>query len=368
MLKIFSNMFPICDRYYDFFVSQVCDTTTDDGCPWKNRTRPLHYGPFSDWYEAVKDDNGNLELQNGRPVYYQRDHEDGFGEGSPPGKFSYCDSENAWVFTVAGVTKGVTDGCDWLMRSPAAIDAYSLHEAPSTGWSIWTGILEHASTFEISCGECEADVDCNYHGRCNQKHCVCDEPWMGTKCETCAACTQLSQEFLTEYDGSENETSPFIQLEGSEVYGRPVYYKNETSAIRKSLLDFDLTVDIPPGTIEVLFYAGTRFYISSWTNFLSDPDRGMEDSDVDRLRDIFKDFHSTWHLDDNENRTITFYTEITNNPMPIEVKWNIVKDAPLAIVSGDASGFPVRVDTINLNCAIEAEKTLCSFQQESKGV
>jgi hypothetical protein len=368
MLKTFPNMLPICDRYYDFFVSQACNTTTDDGCPWKNRTRPLHYGPFSDWYEAVKDDNGNLELQNGRPVYYQRGHEDGFGEGSPPGKFSYCDSENAWVFTVAGVTKGVTDGCDWLMRSPAAIDAYSLHAAPRTGWSIWTGILEDASTFDISCGECEADVDCNFHGHCNEKHCFCDPPWVGTKCETCAACTQLSQKVLTDEDENkfENETLPFIQLEGSEVYGRPVYYKNGTSIGTPN--DSTGTVDIIPGTIEVLFYAGTRFYISIWTNFVSDPDRGMEDSDVDRLRDIFKDFHSTWHLDDNEDRTIAFYTEISNNPMPIEVKWNKFQDAPLAILSGEVSGLPFPVDSIDLDCAIEEEKTLCSFQQESKGV
>lgn len=352
-------------RYYDFFVSQPCNATVEDGCPWKNRTRPLHYGPFSDWYEAAKDDSGNLQLQGGRPVYYQRDRQDGFGEGSPPGKFSYCDSENAWVFTIDGVTKGVTDGCDWLMRSPAALDAYSLHEAPTSGWSIWTGILDSASTFEISCGECEADVDCNYHGICSDKQCICERPWIGTKCETCAACTQLSQQVFTEQqDGIEDESIPFVQLEGTEVYGRPVYYKNGTSIGTLN----DWVFEITPGTIEVLFYAGTRFYISVWTNFIADTNRGMDDNDVDRLRDIFEDFHSTWHLDDNENRTIAFYTSVTENPMPIEVEWNAVQDAPLAIVSGEVSGFPVRVDSISLDCELEAEKTLCSFQQDSKGV
>mmetsp|Transcript_1498 Transcript_1498/g.2990 ORF Transcript_1498/g.2990 Transcript_1498/m.2990 type:complete len:644 (-) Transcript_1498:1480-3411(-) len=370
------------DYYYDFFEAQPCNTTTNtsaaDGCPWKNRTRPLHYGPFSDYYKAARDADDNLDLdKNGRPVYYQRGSKEGFGEGSPPGKFSYCDSEDAWVFTVEGVTKQVTDSCNWLMRSPQATDAYSLHEASSAaGWSIWTGILQDASSsFEISCGECETDVDCNYHGSCVEKQCVCEMPWIGTKCQTCAACTQLSQKVLRTDFGNEDEDIPFIQLPGSIVYDRPVYFKNGTSigACATNVYGGNVCQSyevekLPNGTIEVLFYAGTRYYIMIWQDFMADYTLGMTEDDLDRLGAIFKGFHSTWNLDDNPNQTIAVYTDVTTNPMPLEVKWNVFQEAPLAIFGGGASGAATPVDSVDFDCAIESEKTACAFQSSSKSV
>mmetsp|Transcript_54379 Transcript_54379/g.80914 ORF Transcript_54379/g.80914 Transcript_54379/m.80914 type:complete len:680 (-) Transcript_54379:324-2363(-) len=357
------------DQYYDFFVSQPCNIF--DGCPWKNRTRPLHYGPFSDLYQAAKDGNGNLDLdKNGRPVYYQRGRQQGFGDGSPPGKFSYCESEGAWVFTIQGVTKPVTDSCDWLMRSPrASSDAYSLHEAPSYGWSIWTGVLTDDPIFEISCGECETNVDCNYHGTCIGKQCVCEKPWTGSKCQTCAACTKLSSRVKLTDDcfGDCVDEAEFFQLQGALAYDRPVYYKNGTNLGSLDTSGGYKSVKEPSDTtIEVLFYAGTRYYIAMWDDIVSDPQRGLQDSDLDRLASIFQDFHSTWNLDDNPNRTIAFYTEATTNPMPIEVKWNIVEDAPLSIYSGFASGQPTPIDEIDFDCAIEKEKTQCAFQSSSK--
>lgn len=353
------------DQYYDFFVAQPCNASVSNGCPWKNRTRPFHYGPFSDSYEVLRSSTGMLELENGRPVYYQRGQKDGFGDGSPPGKFSYSIEESSWIFSVEGVTKGPMDKSGWLLRSPPATDAYSLHEVPSSGWSIWTNFLEKASPFEISCGECQADVDCNYHGSCVEKQCVCDESWMGKKCQICAGCSELSQRY--EFSWSDQEESlPFLRLEGVTLYDRPVFYKNGTNLEKEASNGYSYD-KYPNGTIEVMFYAGTRFYIMIWSEFMSDPTSGtLSPEDLKRMQEIFSNFHSTWHLDDNENRTIAFYTPVTNNPMPIEIGWNQFRTSPLAVYSGSASGYEQPVEGMSFDCAIEKEKTMCALPVPSK--
>mmetsp|Transcript_24838 Transcript_24838/g.37515 ORF Transcript_24838/g.37515 Transcript_24838/m.37515 type:complete len:651 (-) Transcript_24838:86-2038(-) len=365
------------DQYFDFFQAQSCNTEISDGCPWKNRTRPFHYGPFSDSYEASRDNyTGTLELENKRPVYYQRGRKEGFGEGSPPGKISYSTEERAWIFTVDGVTKGPMDDSGWLLRSPPTIDSYSLLEAPSSEWSIWTNFLVKASPFDFTCGECNADVDCNYHGKCVQKQCLCDESWVGKKCQTCAACSELSEISNDNgggnyyLGGEEQEPLNFFRLEGVEVYERPVYYKPGTSlksnpSLNPNQIDSEFDT-YPNGTIELMFYAGTRFYITVWLEFMADPSIGMQAEDIERLRDTFVDFHSTWHLDDNKNRSIAFYTPVVDNPMPIEVQWNQYKEASLAMYSGNPStGFEV-AKSLSFDCAIENEKNKCAFPVTSR--
>lgn len=74
------------------------------------------------------------------------------------------------------------------------------------------------------------------------------------------------------------------------------------------------------------------------------------------MKGVFKGLVSLDH--DNPDRTIAFYTAVTNNPMPIEVEWYIKQDAPLAIFGGGASGWnePVwnePVKGIELDCAID---------------
>lgn len=146
----------------------------------------------------------------------------------------------------------------------------------------------------------------------------------------------------------------FVRLDDTEVYSRPVYYRNDT------LLG---TYDSDYGTVEIMFYAGTRFYIVGWQRFIADPDAGLTEDDLDNLRDFFNNFHSTWYLDDNPNRTMLFYTDVTTNPMPIAVTWNKFKDSPpLAIVTGDPSGAPERAD-IRFDCACAVKADACSFKE-----
>jgi hypothetical protein len=347
------------DQYYDFFRGQPCEPDIENGCPWQNRTRPLHYGPFSDPYVAAKNGDSRFELQDDRPVYYQRGQESSTvveGEVNPFGKISYCAEEEAcWVFTIEGVTKSRQDKCNWLIVSPKTL-AYSLHEAPLTDWEIWTGVLSPADPFEISCIDCDSEVDCNYHGVCNtdSKECTCNFPWAGRNCQVCAACTELSQTLTTYYDSF--TPFSFKVLSGISPYERPAYYRNDS---------FVLSFEDPSTAIEIMFYAGTRFYVVGWNYFLSESNVVLE-SDLDRLRDFFKGFHSTWNLDDNENRTMIFYTEVTTKGMPIEVQWNEAAESKyITIINENVSGDPVPID-LAFDCAIEAEKDSCAFAESSK--
>ena len=235
---------------------------------------------------------------------------------------------------------------------------YTFSDAPVSGWKVWTGILD-AAELDITCGECEKDVDCNYHGSCKDKRCICDEPWIGNKCQTWSACSRLDPAVTAEYYGTEFEEplAPFEQLKDIEVYERPVYYKKTEEFC--TFVD-GICEDLPPGTVEIMFYAGTRFYISHWREFMLNPDEGIVEADLAKMREYFNDFHSTWHLDDNKDKRIIFYTKATSNPMPLDVEWYVVKEGNLAIISGAASELP-KVATVSFECAIESEKNLCSF-------
>eukprot|EP00978_Attheya_sp_CCMP212_P018999 scaffold52686_cov74-Attheya_sp.AAC.1 len=158
------------------FGDKVSNACTKDSCPflYNDDTGPestvvLPYGPFSGIYEVYRDRHGDLVWKERRPVYYRRNHIE-FGEDHP-GKFFYCTSAKAWVFTIDGVNvtkeKAYSDECNWLLRSPET-EAYLLADAPTTEWSIWTNDESELADphFELSCGECESEIDCStiiYH-------------------------------------------------------------------------------------------------------------------------------------------------------------------------------------------------------------
>jgi hypothetical protein len=141
-------------------------------------------------------------------VYYQRDQKD-FGDGSPAGKFSYCEEQEAWVFTVENVEKAQPDKCNWLLRSPKT-KAYVLNDVPSSGWSIWNGAVV-PTEFSFSCGERVSDVDCNSHGTCtSEKRCKCNSLRFGSKCQSCGSCSVLNGTIS-------NGTSLVIESQANEV-------------------------------------------------------------------------------------------------------------------------------------------------------
>eukprot|EP00978_Attheya_sp_CCMP212_P010776 scaffold26246_cov28-Attheya_sp.AAC.1 len=285
-------------------------------------TVELPYGLFSGIYEIYYDSSRGKG--GGRPVYYQPNIE--IGDRSHPGKFSYCKSEKAWVFTIDGVEKAFSDECNWLLRSPET-EAYSLGEAPTTGWSIWT---DNAFTiadphFEFSCGEwCKSDVECSYlHGSCEKKICVCDPPWTGRSCQTFVDCSILRSELFSSNGGVINKISSydsranfFLHLEGIAYKERPVYYS--------------YMVNKPLG---VLFYSDNRYYVIEREGFDIDPILGVQDNDLTKLRNYFDtvqsvmvnetkvEFYVNGFLD--VNSILTFVSELTiaTTPLSWDVNW-----------------------------------------------
>ena len=319
------------DFSYDFF-SHVCPelSSGSSACPksWLDRGGKLRYPSFSDVYYAQRAENGKLILHNKRPVYYQRGISgfNAFGEESPPGKISYCAEERAWMFSIEGVSKGKVDlsdssDCNWLMKSTET-DEYRLDKVSTQGWVVWTEILEPSTKFQITCIECDdsvnvqmpselSNVGCTYHGYCSNQDCVCEENWMGTQCQTCSACSQLTvldietNENLTFWRLDEDDTIHGTGTTPTHVYGRPVYY-------------FGKKVN---GTIETgeeiafLVYTGAAFAVYDF--------RGIGSSNntesLEKLKTFLNTYHSTWDL---TNKTKPIYTsELTGSHYPFNLKW-----------------------------------------------
>jgi hypothetical protein len=178
----------------------------------KDAIPDLHYSYFSGNYEAEFD---SLKINN-RPVYYERGEKD----DSTSGMFYYCDAEKSWVFTIkvfaqsenikegddTVVPKETIDRCKdggWLMRSPIT-EAFLLDQVPTDSWSIWTGTLNVASDFSITCAECDSDIDCGLrNGKCNSGTCTCEEGrYRGNFCNVVEPCDKLQY-----FPGGERELS-----------------------------------------------------------------------------------------------------------------------------------------------------------------
>mmetsp|Transcript_133 Transcript_133/g.183 ORF Transcript_133/g.183 Transcript_133/m.183 type:complete len:623 (+) Transcript_133:49-1917(+) len=333
---------------YDFFRDHCGNPTALSmvTCPdnWVQRTDPINYQSFHDVYIAKRTKNGKgIELHDNRPQYYQRGFEgmDAFGPDSPPGKISYCKDENAWIFSIEGVNKGVEDqqdtSCNWLLRSPRT-DAYLLHDVPTDGWIAWSGTIDPINDIIISCVECEGNennlaLGCTYHGKCKNQVCQCEDHWIGSQCETCAACTNFNLKSSTlELNGTITNTDEdyrrLDQKNSSEpydVYGRAVYYK---------LLN---------GTID----PGLRVFLYTGYNYV-ELDLGQDASqgnDLDELRSLLDKFHSTWDIDVDDS--LVFTSENTDAHLPFNLKWTSNTDSNL--------------QNLNFTCVDGNETNFCSF-------
>jgi len=228
---------------------------------------------------------------------------------SPPGIFKYCVSEEAWVFTIAGVSKGANAmDCSWLLKSPET-EATSLAYIVEEDWKVWTGAVDEAD-IDITCVECEdtkhfarsetKDVGCNFHGECNDdKVCQCEENFAGSRCSICAECVHLD---LVLESGDDNDLyiddlymeltskleGPFMRLDNSdnkpiEVDGRMVRYHAGKDLYGKW---------ITKSPLYVFFYWGGRYVF--W-----DIEDCLTKTDGDRREDLvlfFKSFHPAWSL------------------------------------------------------------------------
>eukprot|EP00978_Attheya_sp_CCMP212_P009203 scaffold21716_cov47-Attheya_sp.AAC.2 len=343
----------VCQSFDVNFGDKVSNLCTIDSCFFSNDTDPnnvpeIPYGPFSGIYEVYRDSRGSFKWKGRRPVYHKRNIE--IVKGMHPGKFSYCQSEKAWVFTIDGVRKAFEDKCNWLLRSPET-EAFSLGDVPTTGWSIWTdnALAPADPHFKLSCGECESDVDCSYvNGNCTKKTCVCEPSWTGRNCQTSVNCSTLLFE-LSFSDGGVTKTSPnaskaFLHLEGIAYKERPVFYRYEVNT-----------------TIEILFYSGGRFNIIERKGLGINTTLGVQDKDLDKLRDYFDTVHSVV-VDSKKvefyvnsyldfNNTLTFVSESTTamEPHSGNVKWR--------------NDWPTIGPTLHLSCLSSYLKSVCqSFE------
>lgn len=311
-------------------------------CPkgWEERNSDLNYSNFSGLYQAKRSEDGTFKLEGRRPIYEQitmassryKDR-----ESSPPGIFKYCESEEAWVFTIAGVSKGATVmDCKWLLKSPET-EATSLAYIVEEDWKVWTGAVDEAD-IDITCVECEdtkdittnetADVGCNFHGECNdQKECLCEENFAGDRCSICAGCELLE---LVEESGNENNLymeltskleGKFKRLDDSdnrpiEVDGRLVRYH-----AGEELLSGKWVTKSP---LYVFFYWSGRYVFWDIENYLTktDGDRPCRED----LVMFFESFHPAWSLG-KEGEEPWYVSDIDRNHWEkTNLKWKSFDD------------------------------------------
>jgi hypothetical protein len=266
------------------------------------------YGGFSDFYEISREKDGTFaEWEGDRPVYYQRNFKDGFGANKDsPGKFSYCKTEEAWVFTIDGFAfNNKTDSTakddkhsSWLLRSPKT-KAYTLVDTPRTGWSIWLNLelVSADALFTFSCLECGSDSDCSYHGECEKKYkrCSCKPPWTGRSCQT-NPCPLLIYNLTDQENVS--VTAEFEHLEDITYNDRPVYYSETKS-----------------NSTELVVYSYGRFNVYEKKDF----EKFQEDETLLKTLSYFlRDLHDFWdyYPESDSSLILKFVSEYTTATMP----------------------------------------------------
>jgi len=301
------------DKSFDFFKIRPDNI-------WKNSTRydvirgresePIRYSSFNDYYYPKPKGKG-FELQNNRPVFYQRGFTSFARESDsqdaklrPPGKISYCKGIKAWVFSIENIYKSPIydpkdDGCNWLMKSKETL-ASLLDDVEEEDWDVWTGEISETKV-DITCIDCRRPskkasskqpskknvLDCNYNGYCsNDSVCVCNKDWTGGRCGVSYKCKSFefedgSSDILTDKDGV-----------GMIVHDRPVHYVLEAP------------------DLYLILYFGRRYVILELIS---------EDHDVSDFTYLSK-FHSAWNGFDSASKPI-LKTELTKKDSLNGLQW-----------------------------------------------
>lgn len=300
-------------------------------CPEAWQTEALHllqYEQFSDIYTAGTDENGYIDTENHRPIYYQRGVDNSDGSFSW-GKISYCDQVNAWIFSIEGLGKGAKkNDCSWLIKSPET-DAFSLDDVPEGDWVAWTGRLVE-TVVDITCIECEPGeknaVGCNFNGDCLEKErtCDCKDLFLGFQCEVCTACASLthSGDFWAEIE-TEMLTVATIRNETGIVDIQSQF--NSTEFFQSLLKDetaveaYDRQVYYIGGVTEdilFLLYSGSKYSIRYISGEVLTNTNGETLADA-KLTSYLVTFHSFWET----NSTLLFETGITREISPLGLSW-----------------------------------------------
>lgn len=246
---------------------------------------------FYSYFNGVYVKNGT---HHGRPVYTEQNKFDDTEFKVKTGAIiKYCDGEGAWVFMHEKIRKDIgrdDADCPWLLRSPET-SSYNLLEVDSS-WSIWTGVISTGSTFQTSCNKCYSDADCNYHGTCEDKKCVCDKRpidgiplYNGMQCQYSRPCPQL--------EGVEGDLWNIVPMDTCQpwkAYGRGVY-----SYYMGGNMSVDTTIDYV-----ALIYSGSRW--------LATVHEDGKNKGMDYWLHYSKEVHAFW------DKIYTKRTEVVSDP------------------------------------------------------
>lgn len=274
------------------------------------------------------------------------------GNNKDKGRFKYCKEASAWIFTIDSFANAFTrntDGEDcpgWLLRSPTTT-AYKLEDVPTAGWRIWTGDVQDGevsvpSFLSISCDDCQASVDCNYHGTCaSNSTCVCDQQFLGPNCEISPPCASLEVEWLGASSYDYQLIGPFQLLQNDQglasagekvasenillVYNRPVYIWLYNVTTNPATIR-NVNEASPTDVWYALFYGGSRWLVTWNLNTTA-----LQSLFFNRSYPV----HSFW--DDVYSYDTSEFSEITDSGTPIGISaWNQVS---LSGSTGDYGPF-----------------------------
>ncbi|KAL7552008.1 hypothetical protein ACHAWF_015220 [Thalassiosira exigua] len=233
--------------------------TTTEG----EETRVLLFSYFNGIYVRNK-------THDGRPIYTEQN------------KLDF--PRKAWVFSHQNIRKSEKDSeesdCPWLMKSRETYE-YNLLEVTGD-WSIWTGIIQQNGRVAIVDNQCHGEVDCNYHGVCNDDgKCDCEKDGhFGLHCEHKKPCRSIK--------ARGNATFSHISWPGEDlwVYQRPVY-RYEGGAPKAVLDQVDLN---PLEDYVLLVYTGSRWLTSAY------PGKKLIKNPRDYWRGYAREYHGekTW--------------------------------------------------------------------------
>ncbi|KAL7536320.1 hypothetical protein ACHAXR_008766 [Thalassiosira sp. AJA248-18] len=218
------------------------------------------------YFNGVYVKNGTHE---GRAVYVEQNKFDDTEYRIKTGAvIKYCKEEGAWVFMHDHIRKDKSrksSDCPWLLRSPDTT-SFNLLEV-SGDWSIWTGIINTGATFQTICNHCKSEADCNYHGQCIEKECVCDvnradgfRDYNGMQCQFPRPCFQLS--------GNEGDLWNIVPMKACDAwtaYGRGVYkYYSGGNMTNTGQDDFNALVYTGSRWFATVFEDGELLGIDYW--------------------------------------------------------------------------------------------------------
>lgn len=296
----------------------------DDDEPWH-----LVYSYFNGIYE----EDG---LFDGYPRYRERNKNEGYPFNVTVGaEFVYCRDINSWVFRHEHITSHEhrkaslleenENACSWLARSEETHE----YDLPSVGnWRVWTGKVERLE-IDMSCNDCYHISDCNYHGQCLDKKCICLDDHYGDHCQFDWPCQTLKSKVGT--------GCGVLSLDGDltqfrKMYNRPVYMQYDLSGLPSTSSDPDNTVAFLLGnnlnhetanwfedhaaslldnyTI-FLLYSGSRWYGSI-----------MPPSVMDKFHniDFLSEYHAFWEHSYKKDNTFII-SEITFDESPVGIEF-----------------------------------------------